>query len=401
MTLGIILFAVGIFHAVCLHEFGHLLTAKAFGMKATQYFAGFGPTLWSFRRGETEYGVKAIPAGGYVKIVGMTPLEEVAPADSARAFWRFPAGKRLVVLAAGSITHFLLAFVTLYFLALLVGLPTSRPQLAEVSTCAPAVVTVANPAPECTAGDPPSPARLAGMRAGDEVLAFGGRPVRDVDALIAAVRAHPPGRVEVTVRRDGKRLTVPVTLVAVRRPDTADPNRQVTVSALGFSPGTVREYPGVVGSVAGGGRLLGNLFTGTFESLKQFPGRLPKLWDAVTGGSRDPNTPVSVVGASRLGGEAFQAKQVAVYLGFFAALNVFIGVFNLLPLLPLDGGHIAVLLFEQARSRLARLFRRQDPGRVDIAKLMPLTYVVILVFGALSVLAIVADIVNPIANPFR
>ena len=128
---------------------------------------------------------------------------------------------------------------------------------------------------------------------------------------------------------------------------------------------------------------------------------MKKLWDAVTGGSRDPNTPVSVVGASRLGGEAFQAKQVAVYLGFFAALNVFIGVFNLLPLLPLDGGHIAVLLFEQARSRLARLFRRQDPGRVDIAKLMPLTYVVILVFGALSVLAIVADIVNPIANPFR
>jgi membrane-associated protease RseP (regulator of RpoE activity) len=401
MTLGIVLFAVGIFVAVCLHEAGHLVTAKAFGMKATQYFAGFGPTLWSFRRGETEYGVKAIPAGGYVKIVGMTPLETLAPGDEDRAFFRQPAGKRLVVLSAGSITHFLLAFVTLYFLALTFGVPTDRPQLAEVSTCAPAVTTSANPDPACTASDPPSPARLAGLRKGDEVVAFDGRSVSSVDELVSVLRAHPPGWVTVTVRRHSHRLTVPVDLVAVKRPDVINPDRLTTVSAMGFSPGTVREQPGVVGSLAGGGRLLGTLFSGTFTAMEQFPGKLPKLWHAVTGGSRDPNTPVSVVGASRLGGQALAAKEVGIYFGFFAALNVFIGVFNLLPLLPLDGGHIAVLLFEQARSALARLFRRRDPGRVDLAKLMPVTYVVILAFGTLSVLAIVADIVNPIANPFR
>lgn len=401
MTLGIILFALGIFLAVCLHEAGHLLTAKAFGMKATQYFAGFGPTLWSFRRGETEYGIKAIPAGGYVKIVGMTPLETLEPGDEARAFWRQPAGKRLVVLSAGSITHFLLAFITLYFLALTWGVPTDRPQLAEVSQCAPAVVTVASPDAACKPGDAPSPARLAGLRAGDEVVAFDGRKTDTVTDLISAVRAHPPGQVSVTVLRDSKQITVGVNLVAVQRPDVNDPNRLVSVSAMGFSPGTVREQPGVVGAVAGGTRLLGTLFSGTFTALQQFPSKLPKLWDAIAGGERDPDTPVSVVGASRLGGQALEAKEVAAYFGFFAALNVFIGVFNLLPLLPLDGGHIAVLLFEQVRSALARLFRRRDPGRVDVAKLMPVTYVVILAFGTLSVLAIVADIVNPIANPFR
>lgn len=401
MTLGIVLFAVGIFVAVCLHEAGHLLTAKAFGMKASQYFAGFGPTLWSFRRGETEYGIKAIPAGGYVKIVGMTPLEELDPLDEERAFWRQPAGKRLVVLSAGSITHFILAFVTLYFLALGYGVPTDRPELADVSICAPAVVTVANPDPACRPGDAASPARVAGLVKGDEVVSFDGRPTPTVDELIAAVRAHPPGRVNVSVLRDSRRITVPVDLVRVQRPDLDNPDRLVSVSAMGFAPGTVRDRPGVIGAVGGGARLTGTLFSATFSALKQFPSKLPKLWDAVSGGTRDPNTPVSVVGASRLGGQAFAAKQVAAYFGFFAALNVFIGVFNLLPLLPLDGGHIAVLLFEQIRSALARLFRRRDPGRVNVAKLMPVTYVVILAFGALSVLAIVADIVNPIANPFR
>ncbi len=401
MTLGIVLFALGIFVSILLHEGGHLLTAKAFRMKATQYFAGFGPTLWSFRRGETEYGVKAIPAGGFVKIVGMTPLEELAPADEPRAFWRQPAGQRFVVLVAGSLTHFLLAFLALYVFVLSFGAPTNRPQIVEVSACAPAVVTVDMPDPACTPADAASPAKIAGLRAGDEVVGFAGHRVHSAGALLEAIRGHAAGRTPIVVRRDGRDLSLTVDLVPVRRPDANDPTKVVPVSALGIVPGTVREHPGPVAAVADGGQLLGRLFSGTFQAMGQFPSKLPKLWEAVSGGQRDPNTPVSVVGASRVGGQALQAHEPGAFIGFFAALNVFIGVFNLLPLLPLDGGHVAVLLFEQIRSRVARLLGRRDPGRVDVAKLLPVTYVVILLFGTLSVLAVVADIVNPIANPFQ
>lgn len=401
MILGIVLFALAIFVAVLLHEAGHFLTAKAFRMRVTQFFAGFGPTLWSFRHGDTEYGVKAIPAGGFVKIVGMTSLEELDEQDDQRAFYRQPAPRRLVVLAAGSAVHFLLAFVTLYAIVLGFGLPTHRPALAQVPSCVPRSVTVANPDPACTARDPASPARLAGLRAGDQVVGFAGRPIATETQLLDAVRHRPPGPVSLTVLRAGHRITTTVRLVAVERPGLANPNRTETVSAMGVVISRVIDRPGPIGAVAGAGNLTGQLVSGSLGALGRFPARLPALWDAVFGAPRSANTPVSVVGAARLGGEAVAANQIPAVLGLFAALNVFIGIFNLLPLLPLDGGHIAILLFEQARSALARLVGRRDPGRVDIRKLLPATYVVIVVFGAVSVLAVIADIVNPIANPFQ
>src|ERR1044072_8797717 len=199
-TLGVVIFAVGILVSVCLHEFGHLLTAKGFGMKATQYFAGFGPTLWSFRRGETEYGVKAIPAGGVVKIVGMPPLEEVEPADSKRAFWRFPLWQRTVVLVAGSFTHFVLAALIFFFAGFTTGLPniaamdfeadTAKPVVGSVLPCVIPDFTLVNvDLRACKASDPVGPAKAAGLQRGDRVVSLGGTPVSAYGGLARAARA--------------------------------------------------------------------------------------------------------------------------------------------------------------------------------------------------------------------
>jgi membrane-associated protease RseP (regulator of RpoE activity) len=414
-ALGVILFAVGILVSVCLHEAGHMVTAKAFGMKVTRYFVGFGPTLWSFRRGETEYGVKAIPAGGFVKIVGMTPLEDdVDDADQPRAFWRQPVWKRTIVLSAGSLTHFVLGFALLLIAAVFVGLPNPtplsdvKPTISQVSAC---VVPGWELGPRgdlrgCRPGDPVSPARAAGLRAGDTLVAVGATRVANYGEAQRAIRSAPAGPTRITFVRDGREHTVTADLVATHRPPlgvsapTAG-TRTETVSALGFSPqlppATVRYGPaeGLSQSV----RSTGQLFTGTFAAIGKFPEKVPKLFHALRGQQRDPETPISVVGASRIGGEALSAPGpggATIFLLVLASLNVFIGIFNLFPLLPLDGGHIAIVWFERVRSWIAVRLGRPDPGRVDYNKLMPITYAVVLVFGAISILTIVTDIVNPV-----
>ena len=394
--LGVIVFAVGIFVSICLHEAGHMLTAKSFGMKVTQYFAGFGPTLWSFRRGETEYGLKGIPAGGFVKIVGMTDLEEVDEADAPRAFYRQPAWQRLIVLVAGSATHFLLAIGIIYLGVTAVGIPDDRAWVKTVLPC----VTVDTKATECSAADPASPASKAGIQAGDRVVAVDGRPTQTYEDFLLAVRGSGAGPVQLVVDRDGRQVPLTADLVEVTRPKL-DGEGTERVGAIGISGDLSRER--TFGPVAGVGKsldLTGGMLTATYDAIKQFPSKLPPLWDAVTGGTRSQDTPISVYGAARLGGEAVQADQTVAALGLLAGLNVFIGVFNLLPLLPLDGGHVAVLVYEKVRSAFARLFRRPDPGRVDITKLLPVTYVVVVLFAGLTVLTLFADIVNPIANPF-
>ena len=419
-TLGIVLFALGILFSICLHEAGHMGTAKAFGMKVTKYFAGFGPTLWSFRRGETEYGVKAIPAGGFVKIVGMTPLEDdIDPKDEPRAFWRKPLWQRTVVLAAGSVTHFILGFALLWVTAFAVGVPnqTDSPGArAEIGQVLPCVVVEydtekAQQRSDCRPGDAKSPAQAAGLRDGDVVTKVDGVPVADWQALVEKVRKSGDTPVTLTYERDGAERSARVDLVQSERPKFDEkenrylidpetgkvrPEDLEKVGTMGVAAQPTITF-GPVDSLGVAGEYTGMVFTGTFTAIKKFPEKVPKLIDALAGEKRDAETPISVVGASRLGGEAAQEGIWPFFFFMLASLNVFIGIFNLIPLLPLDGGHIAIAWFEKVRSWFAAKRGRPDPGRVDYTKLMPLTYAVILVFGGISLLTIVTDIVNPIS----
>jgi membrane-associated protease RseP (regulator of RpoE activity) len=405
-ALGVALFALAILVSVSLHEAGHMATAKAFGMKVTRYFVGFGPTLWSFRRGETEYGVKAIPLGGFVKIVGMTPQDDdVDPADEPRAMWRFPLWKRTVVMSAGSATHFVLAFVALWLTAMFIGLPNpalanaeSLPAYVRVTDC----VIVPNEARECQPGDPAGPAKQAGLRDGDKIIAFNGVAIGRYEDLVREIRNARPGPNTLVYERDGVAHELRLDLPAVQRPPLDDPTGPVReVPALGVAAGLPPGVPtmltyGPIDAIGASVDYTGDMAVATVEALQRFPAKIPRLWAALTGEERDLDTPISVVGASRLGGEAVANDAWELFVSLFITLNFFVGVFNLLPLLPLDGGHIAIAWFERIRSWLYARLGRPDPGRVDYFKLMPLTYAIIVVFGGFTLLTVAADIVNPV-----
>jgi membrane-associated protease RseP (regulator of RpoE activity) len=405
--LGIALTALAILVSVSLHEAGHMLTAKAFGMKVTRYFIGFGPTLFSFKKGETEYGVKGIPLGGFVKITGMTPQED--DADDPRAMWRYPVWKRTIVMAAGSVVHFILAFLIFWFIFAnfaMANPDNPGPAVTDVSK-APAYLTIANCVPkdltsaDCTTTD--GPALVAGLKDGDLVTAVGSTQVSTYADLVNAIRSLTPGTAtQITYVRDGQTLTTKVTPVAAQRPPIDDTSGEVkTVAAigvgLGYNPALPKtvEY-NAVEAFPMAGKQMGAAATGVVTAIKNLPQKVPGLIDAIGGGQRDADSPVSVVGASRLGGEAIEKGFWEIALMIIAGLNFFVGVFNLLPLLPLDGGHIAIAWFERARSWVYARLGKGDPGRVDYYKLMPLTYAVILVFGAFTLLTVTADVVNPI-----
>ncbi len=405
---GVVLFALAILISVSLHEAGHMVTAKKFGMKVTRYFVGFGPTIWSFRRGETEYGVKAIPLGGFCKIVGMTPQDDdVAPEDQPRAMWRYPVWKRTVVMSAGSVTHFMLAIVALWLAAVFMGLPNPEyPATDAEARREPAVlaltecVVVENVVRECAAGDPASPARAAGLRDGDRITAVNGTPVGTWGDMLQVVRGINPGQATVDYLRGGQPGQTRVDLAAVQRTPLDNPAGPVgTVSALGVALNIQKPTMVTYGPVEAFGATAdytGQMAVGTLEAVKRIPEKVPALWASITGAERDIDTPISVVGASRLGGEAVENDAWEIFVLLFISLNFFVGFFNLLPLLPLDGGHIAIAWFERARSWIYARLGRADPGRVDYFKLMPFTYVVILIGGAFTLLTVTADVVNPI-----
>lgn len=408
---GIVLFALGILVSVCLHEAGHMIFAKAFGMKVTRYFVGFGPTLWSFKRGETEYGIKAIPAGGFVKIVGMTPHEEdIDSQDQHRAFWRRPVWQKTIVLVAGIASNFVLGFLVLWFTAVFIGVPNSagapgaRAEIGTVANCAQRFEK-AHYLP-CGSSDPAGPAKQAGMRAGDVITAINGEKISNYPQMSRKLASITSGPVRLTVQRGDATRQLTMTPVEITRPTrnaTIDPQTGAVRAKdlekgriIGVNVATTVTVSPLEG-LAASGYYTKAIFSGTFTAIKQFPEKIPKLWHALLGGKRDPNTPVSVVGASIIGGEAAQAGIWEAFFFLLATLNIFLGVFNLLPLLPLDGGHIAIAWFQKARSWLALKRGKPDPGHVDYTKLMPVTYAVILVFGSISLLTLATDIVNPIS----
>ncbi len=392
-ALGILAFVLALLISVVLHEAGHFAFAKKFGMKATQFFVGFGPTIWSRQKGETEYGLKAVPAGGYVKIIGMTDLEEIDPADEPRAFYRQPAGKRAIVLVAGSVTHFVIAIVLLW-LSLWIGgqVNDKRVEVATVQKCISAdTASSGNSAATC-ANAPPSPAVQVGLLPGDELLAVDGRPVTGTTEFRDALVNHGPSPVTITYERDGVRREATTTL----SPITIDGQQ---LWRLGVGPQNPTEHVGPVAAIGRTPGLVWQLTTGTAEALAHFPDKLKTIFSD----QRDPAGAVGVIGISRVSGDILSLPdetlsiRVASFLLIIAGVNFFVGVFNLLPLLPLDGGHLAVLGFEQARDKVRRARGYRGPlKRVDLNKLLPATYAVVAIFMVLTLVLAAADIVNPI-----
>ncbi|RMI35636.1 M50 family metallopeptidase [Nocardia stercoris] len=399
-AIGFVLFALGITVSVALHECGHMWTAQATGMKVRRYFIGFGPKVFSFKRGETEYGLKALPLGGFCDIAGMTALDEVDPRDLDRAMYRQATWKRLLVMFGGIGMNFILGFLLIMLLACVWGLPRlDSPPATQIlpAGCVPAQQADGSYTP-CT-GD--GPAQLAGLKRGDQVTAVGSTPVHTWDEMTTAIQ-HSSGPTPFTVLRDGKTITITVTPdQAVTYPvDKTTKQRSttpVTVGKVGigqdyYEPQTYNPVTAVPAAAS----FTGDMFGRTFQSLAQMPSKVVALWHAVTGGERDADTPVSVYGAATIGGQTAERGLWGPFILVLASLNFFLGAFNLLPLLPLDGGHIAVVLYEKLRNTFRRRRGQSDGAPVDYLKLLPATYVVVVLGGAYMVLTLVADIVNPI-----
>jgi membrane-associated protease RseP (regulator of RpoE activity) len=394
-VLGIVLFVVGILISVILHEAGHFLAAKKFGMKATQFFVGFGPTLWSTRRGETEYGVKVLPFGAFVRITGMTTLDEVDPADEPRSMRNKPAWQRAIVLAAGSFLHFALAFVLLLILALGIGLANDNTTtIGSVSPCVPASLKAFDQG-SCANNRGAAPAQRAGIKPGDKIIAIDGKPVHNWTQLGTAIRAQPAGQpMAVTVQRDGRELTLHAVPATV-------PGRNGSYLGIGDAVIFTRSNP--IAAVTFAGSAFGQVVTGSAEAVAKLPAALPDLF-AKDRAKTPAGNVSSMVGAADIAGQAVASSggwryAVSDLLLILISINIFIGAVNLLPLLPLDGGHLAVLFYERIRAWLARLRGKPDPGLVDLQKLVPVSVGVFVLLIGLAVLLMAADIFNPVHLP--
>ncbi len=398
MALGVLAFVVALLTSVMLHEAGHFLTAKAFGMKATQFFVGFGPTLWSRRKGETEYGVKAIPAGGFVKIIGMTPLEEIAPQDKPRAFISKGGWQRFIVLVAGSTVHLLIA-LALFFIYL-VAWPSQIHGPASVSGVQDCVTST--DAGTCANGTPASPAKGV-LQKDDVILAVDGKKVTGGrDQLISLVSDSPAGPITFTIDRAGAVRQVTV------NPVTVDGARRVGI-LVGQASSTTTVRVGFVGAITGSFDMFGQTASGSFKALGAVPHEIGRILSGdqgkrtADGGGGAQVT--SVVGVAQISGEAFQAGGVsggiATLVLITASVNLFVGIFNLFPFLPLDGGHVAILAYEKGRDRIRRRRKLPAAGPVDLTKLMPVTYGALALIVGMSMIVLYADVVNPVANPFQ
>ena len=378
----VVLFIVTIVAVIMFHEFGHFVTAKLFGMKAERFFLGFGPTLWSTKRGETEYGVKAFPAGGFVKIAGMTPWEPADPADDGRWFWQQAAWKRAIVLVSGSFTHFLVAFLLIASALAFIGLPVATNEVSEV---------VAD-----------SPAAVAGLEEGDVVIAVDGVAVEDFDSVREEIAPRAGDSVVLTVQSpDGATRDVAITL------DAPHPNGSDD-GFLGVGP-TAEDQPLGIGAGLGAAisgdfsiaRLTGLTIAGlgdvfSLSGLTRFFGSIND------DGPREADGPISLVGVGQAVNAVGNQGDLFAVMAIMAQLNIVLGVLNLLPLPPLDGGHLAVLAAEEVVNGVRRVRGKTGPRwRLNPAVLTPIALVVVAFFVVLSFTALYVDLTRPASELFQ
>jgi membrane-associated protease RseP (regulator of RpoE activity) len=433
-ALGWAIFLAGVGFSIGMHEIGHLLPAKAFGVKVTQYMVGFGPTIWARAKGETEYGIKAVPVGGYIRMIGMYPpekgsegtmlrasstgrfstlvddarrqsLEEVLPEDADRVFYKLPVPKRIMVMLGGPTMNLILAFIMTAIVLCGIGQYAATNSVGAVVPCVPTATNTTGAlgsAGTCAPGKP-SAASAGGLLVGDTITEFDGVAISSWDQLQAAIKAAAPGSTPVVVERDGTQVALTVPLTTAVRPvvdaDGKDTGTTETRNFLGIAPAGVREQQPLSAVPA----FIWDNTVRAVKTIVTLPARLVDLTRQLfTDEPRDPQGIVGPVGVGRITGEIVALDQTPVIdkaagvLGLLAGLNLFLFLFNLIPLLPLDGGHVAGALWEAVKRRFARATGRPDPGPVDVAKALPLTYAVSIGLVAMGAIVLVADLVKPI-----
>ncbi len=450
--IGVVVIAAGLAISIGLHEIGHLVPAKLFGVRVTQYMIGFGRTIVSRTRGETEYGLKLVPLGGYISMVGMFPpartareareqelavavgstgthpsgrtastgffgsmisdarsssAEQIRPGEEHRAFYRLPVWKRIVIMLGGPTMNLLLGILFTGIVLMGFGVSTPTTTVSAVSKC---VVPASAATTTCTPSDAAAPAAAAGIRAGDRIVAIDGTRVSSWSDLTSLIRPASGTALSVELIRDGLAQTVQVTpkrnAIAVTAANgTVERNADGSVKTMdegfiGISPTYVTVQQPVTAVIPA----VWQNVTAVGGVIVDLPQRLVGVAQAAFGsGQRDPNGPIGVVGVGRLAGEITSdpqvslAAKVASMFGILGGLNIALFVFNLVPLLPLDGGHVIGAIWEGVRRSIAKLFGRRDPGPVDMAKLMPLTFAVAILLGGMSLLLVYADIVRPVS----
>ncbi|QPK82590.1 site-2 protease family protein [Corynebacterium qintianiae] len=391
--LGVTIFALGIAVSIALHEAGHLVTARVFGMRVRRYFIGFGPTLWSTKRGHTEYGLAALPFGGFCDIAGMTATDPLTAEELPLAMYKKPWWQRVAVMSGGIVVNILIAIVITYFVAVLAAIPNPyadrTPRVGELS-CTSDQVDAENVA-DCTGT---GPAGRAGVHVGDELIAVDGQRVDSFYDLRDYVMERPGETVNLEVRRGREELSIPVALDSVQRIDPTS-GQTFAAGAIGLTNDAMASF-GPLEAAPASLRFTGQMMRATAEGLVAFPGKIPGVVASIFGAERDVSGPVSVIGASRAGGELVERSMWEMFWMMLASLNIFLALFNLVPLPPLDGGHIAVIFFEKIRDAFRRVRGLGPGGPVNYEKLMPVTYFMASLLLVVGVFVMVADVVNPV-----